>query len=285
MRGTVHYLETEDSTWMLPLFEPLMAAGSRRRLEQLGLPAAQTDRAVAEIENALKPGEPLDRPALVERLRKRRVDVTADRWIHLVRLAVASNIACFGPTGRRGEPDLIAPAAWFPPRPRFDRDAALANLAQRYFRAFSPATEADFAKWAGLPLRDVRSGMSAIGEKLRRVEIGSEEGWAIGRARRPPASGFVRLLPGWDTYLMGYRDRSFLAPGDRWGKITPGGGMLLPCVLVDGIAVGVWRAKRAGERIDVTVEPFEHLDQATRKAIAAEVADLGRFEGLQAVLR
>jgi hypothetical protein len=82
---------------------------------------------------------------------------------------------------------------------------------------------------------------------------------------------------------MGYRDRAFLAPDDRWAKIMPGGGMLRPCVLVDGVAVGLWRARRAGKQIIVELEPFERFDAATRTAIEVEVADLGRFEGVQSV--
>ena len=40
MRMTVHLIATEDAGWMLPLFEPRMEKWERRRLEQLGMPAA-----------------------------------------------------------------------------------------------------------------------------------------------------------------------------------------------------------------------------------------------------
>jgi hypothetical protein len=285
MRNTVHLMDTEDAARFLPLFEPLLARHSRRRAEQLGLRGADVDRAVGLVRSWLRGGEALDRPAMVEGLEKRGFAITAERRVHLVRILLAEGIACFGPDEVRGEPSLIAPAAWLPRRPRFERDRALAELARRYFVAFGPATEADFSGWAGLPLRDVRAGMSAIGGELRRVAIGNEEGWALGRGRRPPSGSVVRLLPAWDTYLMGYRDRSFLAPGERWPLVMPGGGVLRPSILVDGVAVGLWGSKRVGTKLVVELEPFEKLGAATMKAIAAEVADLGRFEGLDVTLK
>ena len=57
-----------------------------------------------------------------------------------------------------------------------DRDAALAELARRYLAGHGPAGERDLARWAGLPLRDARAGLSAIAPELER---------ARGRAGRP----------------------------------------------------------------------------------------------------
>ena len=46
MRTTIHLIPTDDAGWWLPLFEPGIERWSRRRLEQLGLPAAKQDRAL-----------------------------------------------------------------------------------------------------------------------------------------------------------------------------------------------------------------------------------------------
>ena len=47
-----------------------------------------------------------------------------------------------------------------------------------------------------------------------------------------------------------------------------------------GASLGTWSSKRGGKRLAVTIEPFEQLAPATEEAIAAEVADIGRFEDL-----
>ena len=46
-------MASDDAPWLLPLFEPRIAAWSRRRLGQLGMDAAAVDRAQETIRRAL----------------------------------------------------------------------------------------------------------------------------------------------------------------------------------------------------------------------------------------
>jgi hypothetical protein len=282
MRKTLHLIAADDAGWMLPLFEPGIEAWSRRRLEQLGMAGDDVEKAMKVVARAVATGEPVSRAQVVELLAAKGIELNVHTRTHVFVTAVTSGTACFGPDVRKGEPGLVAREAWLGKAPRFDRERSLAELARRYFGAFGPATEKDYAGWAGLPLRELRVGMGAIGGELREVEIAGERGWALGPGRRAPAGTVVRLLPAWDNYLMGWRDRGFLAPDGRWEKVGVGGGMLLACVLRDGAAVGLWRLRRAGGRADVVIEPFERLDAATRSLIDEEIADVARFEGLEA---
>lgn len=202
--------------------------------------------------------------------------------MHFALLAVTSGVACLGPE-RGGQTCLVLRRDWLGEPPPHDREAALCELAHRYFGAFGPATEADFAGWAGLGLRDIRSGLAGIADELAEIRIGGETAWRLKQSARRPGRGVVRLLPPWDTYLMGYRDRDFLADPERWSRIGTGGGMLHPTIVKDGVAIALWRSKRSGKTLRVELEPFEQLDQATTKAIEAEVADVGRFEGASAI--
>ena len=278
MRGTVHILATEDAMLLVPLFEPAFVANSRRRLGQLGMEPAAQDRALREIERALGSDGALSRSELSERLARKGIELNTQTRLHVFRLAVGSGIACLGPD-RGAQSLLVLEHDWLGPRTRFDRKRSLAELARRYLRAFGPATEADFAGWAGLPLRDVRAGLEAIAATLVPARVGDAEGWALrGRGRRF-GDGTVRLLPAWDTYLMGYRERGFLAAPDEWRRIAPGGGMLDPTVTVDGRAVATWRLRRARSGHDVEVRAFGGLGSSVRSAIEAEAADVARFEG------
>ena len=57
-----------------------------------------------------------------------------------------------------------------------------------------------------------------------------------------------------------------------------------PSITVDGRFVGTWSSKRSGRKLAVTLEPFERIEAGWEQALAAEVADIGRFEGLEAAL-
>lgn len=279
----MHLIASDDAEWMLPLFEPTIAEWSRRRLAQLGIEPAVQEKGLREIRRSLETEGPLLRGELAQRLDAKGIALDPSTRMHFAVAAVTSGIACLGPD-RGGQTCLVLRCDWLGEATAHDREAALRELARRYLAAFGPATEADFAGWAGLGLRDIRSGLAGIAGELSEVRLGGERGWRLKRAARPPGREVVRLLPPWDTYLMGYRDREFLADADRWSRIGPGGGMLHPTIVHDGVAIGLWRSKRAGKRITVELEPFEALENATMSAIEAEVADVGRFEGVEAAL-
>jgi hypothetical protein len=277
MRSTMHLLATEDLGWVLPLFDAGLVADSRRRLGQLGLDAREQDRALDAIRKALESDGFLGRSELVDRLGRMGIEVDASRRVHLFRLATGEGLAILGPD--RGAETLLALAReWVGERPPHDRDTAVAELTRRYMRAFGPATEADFAGWSGLPLRDVRAGLARIGGELTEVRVGEHRAWTLRGAARRPGGRIVRLLPAWDNYLMGHRDRDFIAGPGRWPTIMPGGGLIRPTILVDGIAVGTWSMRRKGGQPQVELDPFEPLDETITAAIRGEVADIERFE-------
>jgi hypothetical protein len=277
MRGTMHLLATEDAGWLLPLFEPAVADNSRRRLAELGVDAGARERGLDEIARALEAQGPLTRDQLTDRLAGRGVRLErSSRW-HIFRIAVASGVACHGPDSG-GSTCLVLARDWLGERSPHDREAALGELARRYLRAFGPATEADFAGWSGLGLRDVRSGLSLIGAEIAEVRVDGETAWTLAASARRPRGRIVRLLPAWDTYLMGHRDRSFLAKPADWRKVMPGGGILRPTSVRDGVAIGTWRVRRGKGALNVEVEPFADLDAGTLEAIEAEAADVRRFE-------
>jgi Winged helix DNA-binding domain len=277
MRSTMHLLATEDIGWVLPLFDAGLAADSRRRLGQLGLDARAQERALDAIRAALESEGYLGRSELVERLARLGIEIDAARRVHLFRVATGEGLAILGPD--RGAETLLALASeWVGERPPHDRDAAVTELTRRYLRAFGPATEADFAGWSGLPLRDVRAGLGRIAGELTEVRIGDQRAWTLRGVARRPRGRIVRLLPGWDNYLMGHRDRDFIAGPERWPTVMPGGGLIRPTILVDGVAVGTWSIRRKGAEIRVELDPFEALDDETVAAVRAEVQDVERFE-------
>jgi hypothetical protein len=283
MRRTMHLIATADAEWMLPLFEDDVAAWSRRRLGQLGIEPAAVDRGLREIRRSLAADGPLLRGELGERLERKGIALDASTRMHFVLLAVTSGIACLGPD-RGGQTCLVLRRDWLGEPTGHDRGAALRELARRYLRAFGPATEVDFAGWSGLPRRDLRAALEGIASELAELEIAGALAWSLkGRPRRA-GPRIVRLLPAFDTYLMGYRDRDFIASPERWPRIGPGGGLLNPTIVVDGAAVGAWTSKRSGSTTRVELEPFAELDSETLAAIEAEVADVGRFEGAEASL-
>jgi hypothetical protein len=95
--------------------------------------------------------------------------------------------------------------------------------------------------------------------------------------------GTLRLVAGWDTYLMGYRDRTHFLSADSKEKIMAGG-WIYPSVVLDGRIIGSWRATRDRDQRDrdqIAVR-VAFLTEPTRAMISrarAEARDVGRFFG------
>jgi hypothetical protein len=178
----------------------------------------------------------------------------------------------------------VATRAWLGEVERRPRAESLAELARRYLRGYGPATDRDFARWAGLPLRDVRLGIGRIASEVEEVKVDGNTLIRLKRKPRAPARPVVRLLGAFDNYNLGYTSRAFAVDDVDVKQIVPGGGIVRPTITVDGRFVGTWSSRRSGRRLAVTVEPFAELRPETVGAIADEVDDLGRFEDLEARL-
>jgi hypothetical protein len=90
----------------------------------------------------------------------------------------------------------------------------------------------------------------------------------------------IRLLPYFDSFLLGHRERAQLAGAQDRPRIYRAQGWIAPVVLVDGRAVATWRHERQGQRLMVEVARFRPLAPRTVKAIGDEARDLARFLGL-----
>ncbi len=285
MRKTIHLIPMDDAGWWLPLFEPDTERWSRRRLKQLGLTVAKQDRALEVIARALADEGPLTRSEARERAEAAGVKLNQQTGMHIALTAVLSGIACLGQD--RGKTTcLVRREDWIGKQPPFDRERALAELARRYIRAFAPATDRDFAYWAGLPLRDVRAGLESIAKEIEEVTVEGETMLAPRGARgRLPATGQVRMLGNFDTYLLGWKDRGFSVAGEHAIHVKEGGGgWIRPVILEDGIVVGGWRSSRKGGRLEITLNLPKAERERLGPKIDAEVADLSRFEGIEATI-
>jgi hypothetical protein len=60
-----------------------------------------------------------------------------------------------------------------------------------------------------------------------------------------------RLLPAFDPYLLGWKDRSFAVPPELSKQVHPGGGMIRAVATVDGVVVAEADERFAAERADV----------------------------------
>jgi hypothetical protein len=235
-RGTLHLVHRDDFPWLHALTAPTVVTANNRRLAQEGV--TDPERGVRTIAKALEDG-PLLRDQIGELTR-----ASGSALTHLLVAATLRGLIVRGPL-RGKEQSFVLVRDHLGDLPTVDRDKALDELGRRYAKGHSPATAADLAHWSGLPLRDVR-----VPEVTPRQTRDS-----------------LRLLPPFDPYILGWKDRSFAIPADLTKRVVPGGGMFRAVVLVNGRVTGTW--SRAGGRVTV--------DAPDTEALASEIADVERF--------
>jgi hypothetical protein len=289
MRGTLHMVAATDAGWLVALLGPAFAAGQRRRRRQLGLDEDLTRRAMRALPEVLA-GGPLSRAAVVAGLAGQdvRIDPTGQAPAHLVAYAAMHGLICRGPDLDGDEASYVLLDDWVDRSRALDPRDPLAELARRYLGGHGPAAPEDLAAWSGLSLGRARRGFELLAGELREVEAGGRRMWlpaGAGTVRPGPGRPVVRLLPRFDDYLLGWRGRDLVLDPRFARRIQAGGGWIHPAVMVDGRVAGTWRARRIDGRLDLTVEPFAPLDPDCLPGLEAEAADLGRFLGVEAVLR
>ena len=278
MRGTLHMIAAEDFWWINRLLGPYFAARGEPRRRQLGLGERTLERAAARLEDVLR--EPLTRREVVARL---DLDLTGQAPAHLLAWAANVGLVCRGPETADDEPTYVLARDWLEERPPIQKEAALANLAERYLAGYGPATAEDLAAWSGLPVTQARAGLAAIGDLVETVDLDGVA--ALVLSGTETATAPARLLGHFDAYLLGYRGRDLAAPDpDLRRRIHTGGGFVMPTVLVGGLATGTWRTttNQAANKDSLVVEV--HSGRKISTEISNEVADLGRFLGIRAVL-
>ena len=272
MRATIHLVSAQDVRWLTELVGPGIARSFAKRWRDLGLPPELLARTAAAMPEILADG-PLTRAQVTTALARRGIviDTRGQAPTHVMLHATTEALVCRGPDrGRDATYALLD--QWAPPGHPWRGDDALAELARRYFAAFGPATGADFTTWSGLPST---RAIALIRDELSPVDVGGRPGYRLGESS--PQSG-LRLLPAFDNYLVGYRDRSSIIDPAVVAQVYIGG-IIRPSVLLDGRVVGTWRIGpgKATTTVDVTL--FADLPRKARRALDAEVADIGRFLG------
>jgi hypothetical protein len=266
-RGTLHLVGREDYAWLHALTTPQLLAGNARRLAQEGVDADAAERGVRVIERSLSSEGMLSREELAASLQAAAVPTAGQALVHLLMLASLRGLIVRGPMiGAKHGYALVRD--WLGEQPTVDREQALAEMARRYLVGHGPADERDLAKWAGLPLRDSRAGLAAIGPQLTRQSGGLVDVRRRGAARRLPPP---RLLGAFDPVLHGWTSRQAVL-GSHEGKVVSGG-MFRPFALVHGRGVATWRLERGA----VALEPFARLQSADTTALLADGEDVLRF--------
>jgi hypothetical protein len=272
-----------------------------------GVPDRILDAAIAATLNVLN--QPLTRYEIAERVSRalgvQMQNIQGGGWgsrrkvaavsvgkltypvVDLLNLVAARGVVCYGPK-HENQPTFVRADAWIPNWQDLTVELAEDTLLHVYLRTYGPATPADFAYWTGITLTGARKIWSRNQTSLATVSV---EGWPgtvlqkdLDELTRTEFERLpTRLLPYFDSFLLGHKERNHLVAANYRPKVYRPQGWIAPTVLVNGRVAGVWKHTQEGNRLRVNVTKFGFMPRHVAPSIREEARDLGRFLGIPKV--
>jgi hypothetical protein len=280
MRGTLHIVAAADLHWLLALLGPRIIKTGGRRYKQLELDDKTLERADELFVQALQDGRSLNRDELRTILEDAGIATDGQRMVYMLQHASLKGLIC-QETAPKNKP-LFSLA---PPQPQTlpNRQEALAEMARRYFTSRGPATLDDFVWWSGLLVADARTALEAVKSELVHEEEGDADYWRPQvTSALPQSPPEIMLLPGFDEYLVGYRDRSAVIADEHYPAWSRTNAMFSRTILRRGQVKGLWKRDLRKDYVVVKPELFVDLTAGEMDSLEEAAQEYGRFLGKEA---
>ena len=283
LRGTLHFVTAKDVRWMMSLLAERVISSSSARQAARGLDAATFRKVEKLLVRALEGGKSLTREGARALLERAKIRTDNNRLYHcLWRLAMEQVLCCSAPEGK--EQTFVLLDEHVPKAKPLQPEEALVKLAVRYFTGHGPATQQDLMRWAGLSGAETKRAIAGAGKKLVQTKLADETYYAAGGHPPPTAAHGICLLPAFDEYILGYKDRSAIADQQHTKRITPGGGVFRATIIHDGRVIGTWKASATNRQTRITPLPFAPLTAATTRGLKQAAQCYGEFLGRPAAV-
>jgi len=284
MRGTLHFVASEDIRWMLALLTPRILAGSAGRLRQLNLDDTVIEQAEGILQTELSGGKRMTRKDIFALFEHHGISSASQRGAHILGHLSQQGLLCLG-THEGKQPTFTLLEEWLKPAPSYTREEALQKLAMRYFTSHGPASLKDFAGWAHMTIRDAKLAIELAGNELAMETVDGVDYWLSPSSISATHDSAIHLLPGFDEYVLGYKNRDAIMQPDHIQIIVPGGnGMFLSTIVENGRVIGTWKKTIRKNDVQIHLAPFQPLGSQQLDKIEIAAKRYGEFLGLSAAI-
>ena len=281
LRPTWHFVTPADIRWIQMLTAPRVHAGNAYMYRQAEMDKTVIKKSYAVLEKTLRGNKHLTRTELGSALKKAGIVAEGQRLGYFMMSAELDGIICSGP--RKGKQFTYALLEERVPQVKaISREEALAELLRRYFSTRGPATLQDFAWWSGLTMADAKNGIEMVKSQFVNEVMDDKTYWCT--ESKPPwkeKSPIAHLLPNYDEYFIGFKDRSAIGDVARQAGIRGNDPSLIAHIIIlDGQIVGGWRRTFKKDGILVETSLITKLLMAEKQALTDAVKRFGRYIGL-----
>ena len=279
LRITHHFVAPADIRWLLALLGPVALRRAAKRWRDLGLDDKTIGKSHELLARTLAGGKQLMRGELAAAYKRAGISTEGQRMPHLLARAELAGLICSG--ARNGNQITFALLdERVPPTKAIERDAALAELARRYFTTRGPATLRDFMWWSGLSAADAKAALAAAQHKLVEDRSAGVVYWRGPGKQATRIADRAFLLPTYDEYMVAYRDRTAIGTPPAKPKGFGESTLLGPSIVVGGEVIGSWSRAITSKRVTIQMRLWRKLTAHERALVEAAADRYAAFIGL-----
>jgi hypothetical protein len=278
MRPTWHFVTPADIRWMLALTSPRVHAINAFMYRKTELDEKIFKRCHRIITKELQGGKYLTRDVLNKALEKNRIFSDGVRLSCIMMHAELEGLICSGPRqGKQFTYALLEERV--PGVKKLSMTEALQELTRRYFRSRGPATLQDYVTWSGLTVKDAKTGIGNLSrEYMHELIDGKEYIFIPGELPDMKKMQTSFLMPDYDEYGMGYKDRSAIFNNQKYRTaVSRNNPIFNRMIIMNGKIDGTWQRVIKGKAMTIETFPFEPLNKAKQQVLKKVVEKFRKF--------
>lgn len=279
LRPTWHFVAAEDLRWMLMLTAPRIKMAASYMHHKLELEKKIFTRCNHILVKSLQGHRQLTRNEIKEEFGKKKIVIDGTRLGHIMMQAELEGIICSGV--RKGNQFTYALLEErVPPFAKKTREEALAELTRRYFMSRGPATLRDYATWSMLTMSDCKNGLAMVRNQFSQQKFGSDTYYFYSlKAFGKKQFQAIHLLPIYDEFIMGYKDRNAIM--EFRNRLKPGQAFRFDNTIIsEGQIIGSWRRVINTKSIDIQYEFLQPPNKKQGSLFRKALERYSEFSGL-----
>jgi hypothetical protein len=279
LRPTWHFVAADNIRWLLTLTAPRVHIANGYMYRKMELDEKTFSRCIDIIIKILQGNNHLTRVEINKEFARNKIVAHGHRLSYIMMYAELEKIICSGI--RQGNQFTYALLdERVKPAQHITDDEALNHLTAQYFKSRGPATIQDYATWSGLSLKDCKRGVESIKNKLQTITTDDAEYYVSDDAvftDKPMEN--IYLLPIFDEYIMGYKDRSAIMEYKK--SRNEKSSFKYNCMIIyDGQIIGTWKRTVKNKQIELEYDLFSTLTDVQQEKFKDAMNHFVQFNGL-----
>lgn len=291
MRGTIHLIPSTDYSIYIQSLKENRLKSSYQTLAQFGIGGKEIDRynnlVLEALDNTSMTKKELwnkIKPALNKKFLSWR-----DQIWNVFKHSMEAGIICYGEMNG-GEVKLVRTDQWLPNLREIGKGNAQKELMRIFLAAFGPAGPRDFARWSGLNVGEATGIIDEIKDELAEIQWGNDQRGFLLKSRiedfqKEITKDYCNLLPNFDTYLLGHKDKTQYVDPGKIKKVYRQAGWISPVILFNGTVIGTWNLEKKGSYQVMRMQKFEKFNPQIKGFVKKEALKLSRFLGEEIKVR